>query len=64
MTTAPIILGPGAVPEPSGVLRDAVELTNDARLDIPSTLICTGYSSKEYKEAMDEATPGSPASRR
>ena len=31
-----------AVPEPGGVLRDAVELTNDARLDIPSTLICTG----------------------
>jgi len=43
-----------AVPEPGGVLRDAVELTNDARLDIPSTLICTGYSSQEYKEAMGE----------
>jgi pimeloyl-ACP methyl ester carboxylesterase len=43
-----------AVPEPGGVLRDAVELTNDARLDIPSTLICTGYSSQEYKDAMDE----------
>ncbi len=38
-----------AVPEPGGVLRDAVELTNDTRLDIPSTLICTGYSSQEYK---------------
>jgi pimeloyl-ACP methyl ester carboxylesterase len=43
-----------AVPEPGGVLRDTVELTNDARLDIPSTLICTGYSSQEYKEAMGE----------
>jgi pimeloyl-ACP methyl ester carboxylesterase len=43
-----------AVPEPGGVLRDAVELTNDARLDIPSTLICTGYTSQEYKEAVDE----------
>jgi pimeloyl-ACP methyl ester carboxylesterase len=43
-----------AVPEPGGVLRDAVELTNDERLDIPSTLICTGYSSQEYKEAMGE----------
>jgi pimeloyl-ACP methyl ester carboxylesterase len=43
-----------AVPEPGGVLRDALELSNDARLDIPSTLICTGYSSQEYKEAMDE----------
>ena len=43
-----------AVPEPGGVLRDAVELTNDERLDIPSTLICTGYSAQEYKEAMGE----------
>jgi hypothetical protein len=42
------------VPEPGGVLRDTVELTNDARLDIPSTLICTGYSSQEYREAMGE----------
>ena len=43
-----------AIPEPGGVLRDAVELTNDARLDIPSTLICTGYSSEQYKEAAEE----------
>ena len=43
-----------ARPEPGGGLRDAVELTSDARLDIPSTLICTGYSSQQYKEAMDE----------
>ena len=42
------------VPEPGGVLRETVGLTNDARLDIPSTLICTGYSSQEYKEAMSE----------
>jgi len=43
-----------AVPEPGGVLRDTVELSSDARLDIPSTLICTGYSSKQYKDAMGE----------
>ena len=53
-----------AVPEPGGVLRDTVELTNDARLDIPSTLICTGYSSQEYKGPWTRATRGSPASRR
>jgi hypothetical protein len=40
-----------AVPEPGGVLRDTVELTNDARLDIPSTIICTGYTSEQYKDA-------------
>ena len=43
-----------AVPEPGGVLRDTVELTNDARLDIPSTVIATGYTSEEYKDAMKE----------
>ena len=43
-----------AVPEPGGVIRDTVELTNDARLDIPSTLICTGYTSQQYKDAMEE----------
>ncbi len=43
-----------AVPEPGGVLRDAAELTNDARLDIPSTVIATGYTSEEYKDAMKE----------
>jgi pimeloyl-ACP methyl ester carboxylesterase len=41
-----------AVPEPAGALRDAPELTNDARLDVPTTAICTGYSSDEYKAAL------------
>jgi pimeloyl-ACP methyl ester carboxylesterase len=43
-----------AVPEPGGVLRAAPELVNDARLDVPSTAICTGYSSDEYKAAVEE----------
>jgi pimeloyl-ACP methyl ester carboxylesterase len=43
-----------AVPEPGGVLREAVELTNDARRDIPSTIVATGFSSEQYKEAMKE----------
>jgi pimeloyl-ACP methyl ester carboxylesterase len=43
-----------AVPEPGGVLREAIELTNDARLDIPSTVIATGYTSDQYKDAMKE----------
>src|SRR5918995_4106370 len=43
-----------AVPEPGGVLREAIELTNDARLDIPSTIVCTGYTSQQYKDAMGE----------
>jgi len=43
-----------AVPQPGGSLRDSVELTNDARLDIPSTVICTGYTSEEYEDAVKQ----------
>jgi pimeloyl-ACP methyl ester carboxylesterase len=43
-----------AVPQPGGVLRGAVELTNDARVAIPSTVICTGFTSDQYKEAVQE----------
>jgi pimeloyl-ACP methyl ester carboxylesterase len=43
-----------AVPQPGGVLREAAVLTNDVRLDIPSTVICTGYTSEQYKDAVKE----------
>lgn len=43
-----------AVPEPGGVLRGAIELTNEARLDLPSTVICTGYTSQEYKDSVEQ----------
>ncbi len=43
-----------AVPQPGGVLREAAVLTNDARLDIPSTVICTGYTSEQVKAAVEE----------
>jgi pimeloyl-ACP methyl ester carboxylesterase len=43
-----------AVPEPGGVLRDAPALTNDARLDVPTTAICTGYTSDQYQDAVKE----------
>ena len=33
-----------AVPEPGATLRETIELTNDARRDIPSTITCTGFS--------------------
>ena len=38
-----------AVPEPAGAVREAAELTNDARLDVPSTVICTGFTSEQVK---------------
>jgi pimeloyl-ACP methyl ester carboxylesterase len=43
-----------AVPQPGGVLREGVELTNDARLDIPSTVICTGFPSEQVKAYAKE----------
>jgi len=43
-----------AVPEPGGALRDAPELTNDARLDVPSTVVCTGFTSRQVKDAVEE----------
>lgn len=38
-----------AVPVPGGVLREGYELTNDKRRDIPSTLICTGFTAEQYR---------------
>jgi pimeloyl-ACP methyl ester carboxylesterase len=46
-----------AVPEPGGVLRESIALTNDARLDIPSTIVCTGYSCDEYKASIGNGYP-------
>ena len=43
-----------AVPVPGGVLRETVELTNDARRDIPSTLIATGFSADDYQRYARE----------
>ena len=46
-----------AVPQPGGVLREGVELTNDARRDIPSTIICTGFPSEQVKAYAQEHNP-------
>ena len=43
-----------AIPEPGAALREAAELTNDARLDLPSTVICTGFPSADYKDAVQK----------
>lgn len=43
-----------AVPEPAGAVRDAPILKNPARLDVASTVICTGYSSEDYKKYAKE----------
>ncbi len=43
-----------AVPVPGGVLRETIELKNDARNDIPATLIATGFSSADYRKYAAE----------
>ena len=36
------------------MIRDDAELVNDARRDVPTTMICTGFSSQEYKDATEQ----------
>ncbi len=43
-----------AVPEPGAALREGPELTNDARLDVPSTVVCTSFTSEQIKDAVEE----------
>jgi pimeloyl-ACP methyl ester carboxylesterase len=46
-----------AIPEPGGVLRGGVELTNEARLDVPTTVIATAFNSEGYKAYAKEHNP-------
>lgn len=46
-----------AVPQPGEALRGSVELTNPERLDIPSTVVCTSFTSDQYREAVAEGYP-------
>jgi len=43
-----------AVPVPGNILREGIDLTNDGRRDIPSTIVATGYSSADYKKYAAE----------
>jgi pimeloyl-ACP methyl ester carboxylesterase len=43
-----------AIPEPAGVLREGHEFTNDARKDVPSTVIATGYTAEAYQTYAKE----------
>lgn len=46
-----------AVPEPGAILREAAELTNDARRDIPSTFVCTAFTAEQYRTYAQENAP-------
>ncbi len=43
-----------AVPVPGSLIRESAELTNDARRDIPSTFIATGFTSQQYQTYAKE----------
>jgi len=43
-----------AVPVPASLLRDEHEFTNEARRDIPSTIIATGYTAEDYQKYARE----------
>jgi pimeloyl-ACP methyl ester carboxylesterase len=43
-----------AVPQPGGALRDSPELRNDARLDVPTVVVCTSFPSDQVKAAVKE----------
>ncbi|CAM3573409.1 alpha/beta fold hydrolase [Occultella aeris] len=43
-----------AVPEPAGVLRDPVQLTDPRRLDVPGTVVCTAFTAAEYRSYAEQ----------
>lgn len=46
-----------AVPEPAPVLRQAVELGNAARLEVPTTLVCCSIAGEQVRELADAGHP-------
>lgn len=46
-----------SVPQPAAAIRGSADLSNDARLDIPSTVVCTSFTSDQYKEAVEAGYP-------
>ncbi|MET9796012.1 alpha/beta fold hydrolase [Nocardiopsis alba] len=46
-----------AVPEPGPVIRQTVELTNDARRTVPTTLVCCSISSEQVLEMAQGGHP-------
>ena len=46
-----------AVPQPGATLRDAPVLRDDARRDVPTTVICTGFTSAQVQAAVGEGYP-------
>ncbi|WP_072314125.1 alpha/beta fold hydrolase [Agrococcus sp. Marseille-P2731] len=46
-----------AVPEPAGAVRDVARLTDDRRLDVPATIVCTAFSAEDYRSYAEQGIP-------
>lgn len=46
-----------AVPQPASVVTEAVELTHDARHQVPLTVICTAFPASAYQEYAARGIP-------
>lgn len=47
----------GAVPEPAGVARDPLYVSNPARFDVPITMISTTFTREEIEQAIKNDVP-------
>lgn len=43
-----------AMPQPAGTVRDAAKLTDERRLDVPATIICTAFSAADYRAYAEQ----------
>ena len=43
-----------AVPQPTGVMRDAVTLVDERRLDVPGTVVCTAFTAADYRSYAEQ----------
>lgn len=46
-----------AVPQPAGAVRDAAQLRDDRRLDVPATIVCTAFSAADYRSYAEQGVP-------
>ena len=46
-----------AVPQPASSMREAVSLTDDRRLDVPGTVVCTAFSAADYRSYAEQGMP-------
>lgn len=43
-----------AVPEPAGAVRDAPQLHDERRLDVPGIVVCTAFPAEEYRAYAEQ----------